>query len=78
MPRGVKRVRNLSEEIETVKKQIAKHESAVKSLKAKLSSLEKEHEQSELKQLNDYLKEKGLSAQDLVEAVIKQNWDENE
>ncbi len=71
MPRGVKRERNIPEEIATVSTQIAKHESIVKSLKAQLASLQEEREKNELKQLNEYLKANGLSAQELVDSVVK-------
>ncbi len=72
MPRGVKRERNIPEEIASVNAQIAKHEAIIKSLRAQLSALQEELEQSELKQLNEYLKANGLSARDLVDTVSKQ------
>lgn len=72
MPRGIKRERNIPEEITSLSSQIAKHESVIKSLKAQLTSLQAEREQSELKQLNEYLKENGLTAKDLVDTVIKE------
>ncbi len=71
MPRGVKRERNIPEEIATVSAQIAKHESVIKSLKGQLSSLQEELEQAELKKLNAYLKENGITAQDVVDTVMK-------
>ncbi len=71
MPRGVKRERNIPEEIATVSAQIAKHESVIKSLKGQLSSLQEELEQAELKKLNTYLKENGITAQDVVDTVMK-------
>ena len=62
MPRGVKRERNIPEEIESVNAQIAKHEAVIKSLKAQMASLQAELEQLELKQLNEYLKQNGMTA----------------
>ena len=76
MPRGVKRERNIPEEIESVNAQITKHEAIIKSLKAQLLSLQEELEQKELKQLNQYLKENGMSAKDLVDTVIKRKEEE--
>ncbi|SHI02293.1 hypothetical protein SAMN02745823_01966 [Sporobacter termitidis DSM 10068] len=71
MPRGVKRERNIPEEIVSIKAQIAKHESAIKSLKAQLSSLQDELEQTELKSLNKLLKESGLTTKELENIIIK-------
>ena len=73
MPRGVKRERNIPEEIETVMAQIEKHEGVIKSLRTQLTSLQEEFEQMQLKQINQYLKENGLTAKDLVDTVIKSN-----
>jgi hypothetical protein len=71
MPRGIKRVRNISEELATINAQIAKHESIIKSLKLELSSLQEEQEQSELKNINKLLKESGLTTQELADMIIK-------
>jgi hypothetical protein len=71
MPRGVKRERNITEELATVNAQIAKHEAIIKSLKQQLSALQEEKEQSELKQLNKLLKETGLTTQELADMIIK-------
>lgn len=71
MPRGIKRQRNIPEEITSVSAQIAKHEAIVKSLKSQLSSLQEEQEQSELRNLNRLLKESGLSTQDLANIIVK-------
>ncbi|NLA87419.1 MAG: hypothetical protein GX847_09125 [Clostridiales bacterium] len=71
MPRGVKRVRNIDEELATVNAQIAKHEAIVKSLKQKLSALREEQEQSELRNLYKLLKESGLTTQELADIIIK-------
>jgi 1,6-anhydro-N-acetylmuramate kinase len=71
MPRGVKRERNIPEEIKTVTAQIAKHDAAIKSLKAQLASLQEELEQAELKNLNKLLKESGLTTKDLANIIIK-------
>lgn len=71
MPRGVKRERNISEEIANINAQIAKHESIIKSLKNQLSSLQEEQEQSELRNLNKLLKESGLTPQELAGMISK-------
>lgn len=71
MPRGIKRERNISEELATVNAQIAKHEAIIKSLKLQLSSLQEEQEQSELRSLNKLLKESGLSTQDLASIIVR-------
>ncbi len=71
MPRGIKRERNLAEELATINAQIAKHETVIKSLKLQLSSLQEEQEQSELRNLNKLLKESGLTTQDLANIIIK-------
>ena len=71
MPRGVKRERNITEELATVNAQIAKHEAIIQSLKQQLSALQEEKEQSELKQLNKLLKETGLTTQELADMIIK-------
>lgn len=71
MPRGIKRERNIAEEIATVNNQIAKHEAIIKSLKLQLSSLQEEQEQSELRSLNKILKESGLTTQELASIIIK-------
>jgi hypothetical protein len=71
MPRGVKRERNLAEEVATVNAQIAKHETIIKSLKLQLSALQEEQEQSELRSLNKLLKESGLTTQELASIIIK-------
>jgi hypothetical protein len=71
MPRGIKRERNISEELATINGQIAKHEAVIKSLKLQLSSLQEEQEQSELRNLNKLLKESGLTTQDLANIIVK-------
>jgi hypothetical protein len=71
MPRGVKRERNIAEEIATVNAQIAKHEAVIKSLKLQLSSLQEEQEQSELRTLNRLLKDSGLTTQELASIIVK-------
>lgn len=71
MPRGVKRIRNISEELATVNAQIAKHEAIIKSLKLQLSALQEEQEQSELRNLNKLLKETGLTTQEIADMLIK-------
>jgi hypothetical protein len=71
MPRGVKRERNLAEELATVNAQIAKHEGIIKSLKLQLSALQEEQEQSELRNLNKLLKESGLTTQELASIITK-------
>lgn len=71
MPRGIKRERNISEEIAAVNAQIAKHEVIIKSLKAQLSSLKEENEQSELRNLNKLLRESGLTTQELADIIVK-------
>ncbi len=71
MPRGVKKIRNIPEEIAVVGEQIAKHESAIKTLKAKLSALQEEQEQSELRNLNNLLKQSGISTQELMNMIDK-------
>ena len=71
MPRGVKRERNLAEELATVNAQIAKHEAIIKSLKLQLSALQEEQEQSELRNLNKLLKESGLTTQELADIIVK-------
>jgi hypothetical protein len=71
MPRGIKRERNISEEIASISAQISKHESVIKTLKAQLSALQNEQEQNELKNLNKLLKESGLSAKDLESFIAK-------
>jgi hypothetical protein len=71
MPRGIKRERNISDELTAVNAQIAKHEATIKSLKLQLSSLQEEQEQSELRNLNKLLKESGLTTQDLANIIVK-------
>jgi septal ring factor EnvC (AmiA/AmiB activator) len=71
MPRGVKREKNIPEEIAAVSTQIAKHEAAIKSLKSQLASLQEEQEQTELRNLNRLLKETGLSTRDLANIIVK-------
>lgn len=71
MPRGVKRERNIPAEIETVNGQIAKHEAIIKSLKAQLSSLQDELEQTELRNLNKLLKESGMTPEALAQMISK-------
>jgi len=71
MPRGIKRERNIAEELATVNAQIAKHEAIIKSLKLQLSSLQEEQEQSELRNLNKLLKESGLTTQELASIIVK-------
>lgn len=71
MPRGVKRERNIAEELASVNAQIAKHEAIIKSLKQQLSALQEEKEQSELRHLNKLLKETGLTTQELADMIIK-------
>lgn len=71
MPRGVKRERNIPEEIASVKAQIAKHEAMIKTLKMQLSNLQAEQEQAELRSLNKLLKETGLTAKDLENYISK-------
>jgi predicted nuclease with TOPRIM domain len=71
MPRGVKRERNIPEEIASVNEQISKHEGVIKTLKAQLSALQEEQEQQELKNLNRLLKESGLTAKDLEGFIVK-------
>lgn len=71
MPRGIKRERNIPQEIASVNSQIAKHEAIIKSLKSELSSLQDELEQTELKNLNKLLKESGLTTKDLESIIVK-------
>lgn len=71
MPRGVKRERNIQEELATVGAQIAKHEAILKSLKSQLSALQEEQEQSELRNLNKLLKESGLTPEELKNFIAK-------
>ena len=71
MPRGIKRERNIPEEIATVTAQITKHESVIKALKTQLAALQQEMEQSELKNLNKLLKESGLTTKDLEHFIAK-------
>ena len=71
MPRGIKRERNIANELATINAQIAKHESVIKSLKLQLSSLQEEQEQSELRNLNKLLKESGLTTKDLANIIVK-------
>jgi predicted nuclease with TOPRIM domain len=71
MPRGVKRERNIIDEIATVNAQIAKHEAVIKTLKTQLAGLQEELEQSELKSLNKLLKETGMTAKDLESIIVK-------
>ncbi len=71
MPRGVKRARNIDEELATVSAQIVKHEAIVKSLKQQLSALREEQEQSELRNLNKLLKDSGLTPQELTDMIVK-------
>lgn len=71
MPRGIKRERNITEEIAAVNAQIAKHEAIIKSLKVQLASLKEENEQSELRNLNKLLKESGLTTQELANIIVK-------
>jgi predicted nuclease with TOPRIM domain len=71
MPRGVKRERNIPEEIASVNEQISRHEGVIKTLKAQLSALQEEQEQQELKNLNRLLKESGLTAKDLEGFIVK-------
>lgn len=70
MPRGIKRERNIPEEIASVTAQIQKHEAIIKNLKSQLASLQEEMEQVELKSLNKLMKESGLTTKDL-ENIIK-------
>ncbi len=71
MPRGIKRERNIPEEIVSVNAQIAKHEAVIKTLKSQLSSLQDELEQNELKILNRLLKESGLTTKELENIIVK-------
>lgn len=71
MPRGIKRERNITNEIASVNAQITKHEQIIKSLKAQMSSLQQEQEQSDLRNLNKLLKDSGLTPQDLANIIIK-------
>ena len=71
MPRGIKRERNIPEEIASVNTQITKHEANIKSLKSQLSSLQDELEQNELKILNRILKESGLTTKELENIIVK-------
>lgn len=71
MPRGIKRERNIAEEIATVSAQISKHEAAIKSLKSQLSALQEEQEQSELRTLNKLLKDSGMTTKDLANIIVK-------
>jgi IMP dehydrogenase/GMP reductase len=71
MPRGIKRERNIPEEIVSVTAQIQRHESVIKTLKSQLSSLQEEMEQNELKNLNKLLKESGLTTKDLESIIVK-------
>lgn len=71
MPRGIKRERNIAEELATINAQIAKHEAIIKSLKLQLSALQEEQEQSELRSLNKLLKESGLTTQELANIIVK-------
>lgn len=71
MPRGIKRERNITEEVAAVNAQIAKHEAIIKSLKVQLASLKEENEQSELRNLNKLLKESGLTTQELANIIVK-------
>ncbi|MEL4106560.1 hypothetical protein AAFA46_06955 [Oscillospiraceae bacterium WX1] len=71
MPRGIKRERNIAEEMASVSAQIAKHESAIKSLRSQLNALLEEQEQAELKSLNKLLKESGLTPEELASMIVK-------
>ncbi len=71
MPRGIKRERNIPEEIKTVSAHIAKHENALKDLKAQLIALREEQEQTELKNLNKLLKETGMTPKELADMLAK-------
>jgi predicted nuclease with TOPRIM domain len=71
MPRGVKRERNIPDEIASVNAQIAKHEAVIKTLKSQLSGLQEEQEKCELKSLNKLLKETGMTAKDLESIIVK-------
>lgn len=71
MPRGVRRERNIPEEIASINAQIAKHEAVIKSLKAQLATLQQEQEQAELRNLNKLLKESGMTAQELASMINK-------
>ncbi len=71
MPRGVRRERNIPEEIASVNAQIAKHEAIIKSLKSQLATLQQEQEQAELRNLNKLLKESGMTAQELANMINK-------
>ena len=71
MPRGIKRERNIPEEIASVTAQIHKHENVIKTLKSQLSSLQDELEQNELKSLNKLLKESGMTTKDLESIIVK-------
>lgn len=71
MPRGVKRERNIADELAAVNAQIAKHEAIIKSLKQQFSALQEEREQSELRNLNKLLKESGLTTQELADIIVK-------
>jgi hypothetical protein len=69
MPRGIKRERNIAEEITAVIAQISKHEAVIKSLKSQLSALQEEQEQSELRTLNKLLKDTGMTTKDLANII---------
>ena len=71
MPRGIKRERNIPEEIATVTAQISKHEAVIKALKIQLAALQEEMEQNELKNLNKLLKESGLTPKDLESFIAR-------
>lgn len=71
MPRGIKRERNIPEEIATVTAQISKHEAMIKTLKIQLAALQEEMEQNELKSLNKLLKESGLTPKDLERFIAR-------
>ncbi|UOO37483.1 hypothetical protein IZU99_09560 [Oscillospiraceae bacterium CM] len=71
MPRGIKRERNIAEEMASVSAQIAKHESVIKSLRSQLNALLGEQEQAELKSLNKLLKESGLTPEELASMIVK-------
>ena len=69
MPRGIKRERNIPEEVASVTAQIQKHEAVIKALKSQLASLQEELEQNELKSLNKLLKESGLTTKELQSMI---------
>ncbi|SHI22014.1 hypothetical protein SAMN02745823_03536 [Sporobacter termitidis DSM 10068] len=73
MPRGVKRERNIGEEISLINTKITEYESKIKTLKSQLVFLQKEQEQNDLRNLNKILNESGLSVDEVAKLIKKPN-----